>query len=85
MATLAHRPILCRRRGNPNWGKPIPFAPPSLTEFETEVRRLRLTREMYAFSDDLRGWCRKNKNRVYIPEWLLQKWGIEVDLKFEWA
>jgi hypothetical protein len=50
-----------------------------------EVRRLRLTKEMYAVSNELHGWCKRNKNRVYIPEWLLQNWGIEVDVKFDWA
>ena len=80
-AMLAYR----RKRGNPNWGKPIPLGPHSPTEFEVEVKRLRLKKETYAFSNELQGWCKKNKNRVYIPEWLLQKWEIEVDVRFDWA
>jgi len=24
----------------------------------------------------LRNWCERNKNRCYIPEWLLEEWGI---------
>ena len=82
---LTHRSTRGRPCGNPNWGKPIPFVPHSLTEFETEVRRLRLTKEMYALSYELHAWCKRNKNRVYIPEWLLQNRGIEVDVKFDWA
>jgi hypothetical protein len=27
-------------------------------------------------------WCERNRNRVYIPEWLLKKWGITVDAIF---
>jgi hypothetical protein len=68
-----------------NWGKPIPFAPRSLTLFEMEVRRLRLTRERFVLSNVLRGWCQENRNRVYVPEWLLAKWGIEVDVNFSWS
>jgi hypothetical protein len=85
MAMLAHRSTPTRKRGNPDWGKPFAFAPHFLTEFEMEVRRLRLTKEMYAFSAELHGWCEQNRNRFYIPEWLLEKWGIEVDIKFGWA
>ena len=38
--------------------------------------------EMYTSSRELRAWCEQNKNRVYIPEWLLGEWGINVDLNF---
>jgi hypothetical protein len=44
-----------------------------------QVRQLRLTEEMYVLSDELRGWCEQNRNRVYIPEWLLETWDITVD------
>ncbi len=27
----------------------------------------------------LRNWCERNKNRCYIPEWLLEEWGIAVE------
>jgi hypothetical protein len=62
-----------RKRGNPNWGQPIPSSVPSPTEFETQVHQLRLTREMYVYSEELRAWCEKNRNRCYIPEWLLKR------------
>ena len=29
--------------------------------------------------DALRSWCERNRNRVYIPEWLLDEWGFRVD------
>jgi hypothetical protein len=49
------------------------------TEFEMQVRQLQLTPETYAFSDQLRGWCERNRNRFYIPESLLDAWDIHVD------
>ena len=48
------------------------------TEFEMQVRQLRLTVETYAFSAELRTWCERNRNRFYIPEWLLDEWGFRV-------
>ena len=49
------------------------------TEFEMQVRQLRLTVETYAFSAELRTWCERNRNRCYIPEWLLKAWNISVE------
>jgi hypothetical protein len=46
---------------------------------ELQARQLHLTPEKYASSRELRLWCEQNRNRVYIPEWLLQEWGIAVD------
>ena len=68
-----------RKRGNPNWGRPIPPARVLATEFELRVMQLQLTPETYASSRELRIWCEQNRNRVYIPEWLLGEWGIAVD------
>jgi len=69
---------MIRKRGNPNWGRPFRFAPIS-TEFEMRVRQLHLTPERYVVSAELRSWCERNRNRFYIPEWLLDRWGILVD------
>lgn len=80
-APVAHT----RRRGNPNWGRPIPPAPAIATEFELQVKRLRLTPETYASSRELRIWCQQNRNRVFIPEWLLEEWEILVDDLFTGA
>ena len=68
-----------RRRGNPNWGRPIPVPAARATEFELQARRLHLAPGAYASSRALREWCEKNRNRVYVPEWLLAEWGIAVD------
>ncbi len=51
----------------------------------TRVRHLHLTPEMYTSSRELRAWCTQNRNRVYIPEWLLKEWGITVDPNFSGA
>jgi hypothetical protein len=75
-------PALRRKRGNPNWGRPLPHAPALPTEFELRVKQLHLTPEMYASSRELRAWCEQNRNRCYVPEWLLKEWGITVDLGF---
>ena len=74
--------IMTSRRGNPNWGRPMLPCPHVATEFEIEVRHLRLTPKMYANSVELKKWCQRNKNRCYIPELLLEEWGIEVELSY---
>jgi hypothetical protein len=74
-----------RGRGNPEWGKPLKPLPALLTEFETEVARLRLDKSAYVFSAELRRWCRQNRNRVYVPEWLLAEWNIEVETNWSAA
>ena len=71
-----------RKRGNPNWGRPIPPVPALPTEFELRVRQLQLTARMYSSSFELRAWCEQNRNRLYVPEWLLEEWRITVDLNF---
>ncbi len=68
-----------RKRGNPNWGRPMPAAPAFATEFEMQARRLHLAPGDYVSSDELRRWCVENKNRFYVPEWLLDAWNISVD------
>lgn len=71
-----------RRRGNPNWGQPILPIRAGATEFEMQARHLGLTQKTYAGSAELRRWCERNRNRCYIPEWLLHEWGIEADSLF---
>jgi hypothetical protein len=68
-----------RKRGNPYWGQALPLGPAVATEFELQVRHLHLTADAYATSTELRRWCWQNRNRVYIPEWLLDEWHITVD------
>jgi len=70
---------MARRRGNPNWGKPIPYLLPGTTEFERVVQSLHLEPYQYEHSKSLRAWATKNKNRVYVPEALLDAWNLLVD------
>ena len=49
------------------------------TAFERQVRKLDLNQRTCANSRALRRWCERNKDRCYIPEWLLAKWGINVE------
>jgi len=55
------------------------------TEFELQARQLQLAPTMYTSSRELRAWCERNRNRLYIPEWLLEEWGITVDPTFSAA
>jgi hypothetical protein len=79
MVIPAALPVVHRKRGNPNWGRPIPPVPDLATEFETQVEHLHLTAETYVYSAELHSWCEHNRNRVYVPEWLLKAWDIPVD------
>jgi len=76
------RPSMKRKRGNPNWGRPIPPILAAATEFELQVRKFGLTKATCAGSTDLRKWCERNRNRCYIPEGLLEGWGITVDISY---
>src|SRR6266849_387157 len=86
MAQAFGHPRGPRKRGNPNWGSGQPprpaFAVP--TEFEIQVRQLGLTKQTCADSTELRTWCERNRNRCYIPEWLLNEWEIPVNPNFGW-
>jgi hypothetical protein len=68
----------------PNWGRSGPFPPTTATEFELQVRQLGLSTQSYADSMELRSWCERNRNRCYVPEWLLDVWRIEVDPNCGW-
>jgi len=57
----------------------MPPARALATEFEKQVRGLGLSTEEYFLSAELKSWCQDNRNRVYIPEWLLDAFGITVD------
>jgi len=74
-------PTMKWRHGNPGWFslKPVHVL---TTEFEVEVARLGLTKTQFVSSVQLRGWCELNRNRVYIPEWLLDEWHMRVDINF---
>jgi len=75
---------VARRRGNPTWGsgQPAQLQPGLATAFEEQVRKLGLNETTCATSERLRQWCERNKDRCYIPEWLLERWGISVEPYF---
>lgn len=67
--------MMRKRNIQPNWAsggfggvRPSTTA----TQFEKQVRKLRLTYESCAGSDKLRRWCKENSHRCYIPESLLK-------------
>jgi hypothetical protein len=75
-----------RKRGNPNWGsgQPPRHVPAAATEFDLQVRQLGLSKQTCADSTELRTWCERNRNRRYVPEWLLDVWRIPVDPNLGW-
>jgi len=72
-----------KRRGNPNWGKPEPFAPTGPSTFEHVVKKLGLSPHEYQDSTALKSWVLKNKNHKYVPQDLLDAWGIVADTHSE--
>ena len=46
---------------------------------EKQVQKLGLNDQTCAMSDKLKQWCERNKDRCYIPEWLLKRLRISVD------
>jgi hypothetical protein len=69
---------MAKKRGNPNWCKPVHGGPVGPTSFEEVVRKLRLSPEDYEGSLTLKEWARKNKDQKYIPDDLLKLWDFEV-------
>jgi hypothetical protein len=74
------RAVFKRTRHNYTWGRSGPVPPAQLTEFECVVIELGLAPEQYMDSPALRLWASANRNRRYIPEELLNHWGLHVDL-----
>jgi hypothetical protein len=68
---------MIRRRGNPNWGKPLPNAAIVPSSFESVVKMLGLSPRQYEGSDSLKIWVIKNKHNKYVPQDLLQAWGMD--------
>lgn len=62
-----------------NWGKRSRPLPALLTEFELQIEQLGLTKAHFVASAELRNWCARNRNRCYVPEWLLEAWGLTVE------
>ncbi len=53
--------------------------PHGQSTFEHVVRRLGLSPSQYTRSRELKEWVRKNKDSKYVPPYLLDLWGFEVD------
>jgi hypothetical protein len=66
-----------RIKGNSNWDNPIGAIPVTPTSFEEMVRRLKLSEKEYRSSIPLREWAQKHKDSKYVPQKLLDAWGIE--------
>jgi len=66
-----------RNKGNPNWGKPCDIRN-TPTSFEEMVRRLKLSEKEYRSSIPLKEWAQKHKDSKYVPQDLLEAWGIVV-------
>jgi hypothetical protein len=56
----------------------MPDAGPQPSEFEHQIKRLGVTEGDVCWVSGVRRWCEKNKNRCYIPEWLVI-WHLDVD------
>jgi hypothetical protein len=46
---------------------------PAASTFELEMRQLGLNTRTCLYSPQLREWCRRNKDHVYIPEWVAEE------------
>jgi hypothetical protein len=69
-----------KKRGNPNWGKPVSesFSSTRPTSFEEAAASLGLSPRDYHKSKALHEWVTRNKNSKYVPSDLLKAWGLEV-------
>lgn len=74
---------MSRKPRNPNWGQPMnltqKYGSANVCAFDKLTEQLQLQPEQYAQSSALRAWVKTNRNRRYVPEWLLLAWGLEVD------
>ena len=68
------------KKGNRNWGKPWGDTPNTPTSFDEMVRRLNLSEKEYQSSIPLKEWVQKNKDSKYVPQRLLEAWGMEAKL-----
>ena len=78
------REVMPRNSKSSNWasGRPAEKRPAEPTGFEDQVQKLGLNEQTCEASRELKQWCERNKDRCYIPEWLLKRWGMFVDPDF---
>jgi hypothetical protein len=73
------KPATAAQRGQHGWN-PVPTWVDK-TRFEIEVERLGMEdapERMLVESKRLREFAKSIRNRHYVPEWLLEAWGITV-------
>jgi hypothetical protein len=70
-----------RNLRNSNWasGRPPKNRPAEPTGFEEQLQALGLKEQTCEASRELKQWCESNKDRCYVPEWLLKRWKMFVD------
>ena len=80
MKAQVAKSVVKRRRGNPNWGKAGLRADlqivPALTAFELLAEGI--PEADWPQSPKLRQFARRYHNQRYVPEYLLEFWGIAV-------
>lgn len=60
--------------------------PEGQTRFEMFAKALGVSARHWEGSVKLRIWAKHNKNRYYVPEELLSKWGLKVKFEVtEWS
>lgn len=59
------------------------WRPPIRSAFEEVVENLGLRKSQWRCSGALRSWAAQNKNRHFVPEELLNAWGMTVDLDWD--
>jgi hypothetical protein len=69
-----------QNKGNQNWGKSGGDIPNTPTSFEEMVRRLNLSEKEYRSSVPLKEWAQEHKDSKYVPQDLLEAWGIVVNV-----
>jgi hypothetical protein len=73
---------LKRGRGNPNWmagmNGTLRIPPAVPTEFERLAVKLGVPEALWAHSRELRSFARKFGRSKYVPEHLLDAWGLDV-------
>jgi hypothetical protein len=73
LALASYRPFDGIKGGIPQRFTVVP------TEFEMLVKRIELTKSEYIAATEFRLWCERSRDRVYVPEWLLEAWGFQVE------
>jgi len=81
IVSTEEKDLMPRNSKGPNWasGRPPENRPAAPTGFEEQLQKLGLNEQTCEASRELKQWCERNKDRCYIPEWLLKRWRMLVD------